>query len=183
MRSSTRIKRLTSAGMLAAASFILMLLEFPALLPFPWLKISVADVPILVSGFALGPAMGFITVVMRSFLHFLLIHSEPVGHFADIVSSGIFVVIASQIYVYRHSKRGGLQGMITGFMAMTIVMVPMNIYVLIPAYLGDPSFPVGHYIAYGVIPHNLIKGFINTLLAYLLYKRISKHIPHGDKFE
>lgn len=179
MKINRRIRVITTVGMLSAASFILMLMQFPAIPAYPWLKVSAADVPALISGFALGPVAGLITVIIRAFMHLLLISPNPVGHLADIVSSGTFIVTAAVVYRYRHSKTGALQGMLLGATAMAIVMVPVNVYVLIPMYLGAPDFPVGTYIAYGILPHNLVKGFVNALLAFLLYKRISRYIPHA----
>lgn len=179
------LKYYTTLAMLGAISFLLMNLEIPWPL-FPFLKYDPSDIPAFLGTFIYGPLSGFIIVFLRTLLHFVLIHSEPAGHFADIVASGSMVAISGFFYQKWHSRKGAIIGMIVGALAMTGLMIPTNIYIVIPVYMGKlpgggAGFDLSRFIVAGIIPFNLFKGTLNILFTSLLYKRLSILIPRREK--
>lgn len=88
----------------------------------------------------------------------------------------------SSYYVYRKRKnnRSLIYGLITGTIVMTIVLSILNYFVLLPLYgmifnLGDVLNNVKIVIVSGVIPFNLIKGIIISIIFVLLFRRL-RHI-------
>jgi riboflavin transporter FmnP len=55
---------------------------------------------------------------------------------------------------------------------MTLVMIPVNL-IIQPNFYGVPVEVVKSLLVPAIIPFNLIKAGINSLLTLLVYKRIS----------
>ena len=80
-----------------------------------------------------------------------------------------FAGTASLIYRKMHVKRGAELGLVAGVICMTLVMVLWN-YLLTPIYLGTDRAAVASLLVPAIIPFNLIKGIINSLIIFVLYK-------------
>ena len=59
-------------SLLVAIAVVLMYFDFPIVPIFPWLKIDFSEVPALIGGFAYGPVVGGIIVVLKVILRFYL---------------------------------------------------------------------------------------------------------------
>ena len=59
-------------SLLVAIAVVLMYFDFPIVPIFPWLKIDLSEVPALIGGFAYGPVIGGIIVVLKVILKLLL---------------------------------------------------------------------------------------------------------------
>ena len=75
------------------------------------------------------------------------------------------------------STRTLIYGLIVGTIVMTIVLSILNYFVLLPLYgmifnLGDVVKNLKIVIVSGVIPFNIIKGIIISIIFVLLYKRL-----------
>ncbi len=49
-----------------------------------------------------------------------------------------------------------------------------------PAFMGAPVEVVDAMLLPVILPFNLIKAGINSLVTFLIYKTISRHIIHGE---
>lgn len=167
---------------LSACAFILMLFDFP-LPAFPmFLKLDLSDVPALIAAFGLGPASGAVVELVKNLLHLFVSSSIGIGELANFIVGASFAVTAGFVYRYKKTKKGALLSLAAATLAMTLIASLANYYFLIPAYQAFLKFPdarnslivdIRTLVAYGVIPFNLIKGVVISLVVLVLYKKVS----------
>lgn len=190
----TAIRKLTVAAMMAALGILLMMPMFEIPLAFfaPWLKLDFSTMPILLAGFAFGPAWGILVQLIKSIAHIPFGTTGGIGEIADLLMGISMVLPASLIYGRMRSRKGALLGMAAGTALMMIMGALTNYYLLLPLYFGtdvsggitgalggrDHINDLGSYITLGVLPFNLIKGTAVSAVTFLLYKRISP-LLHG----
>ena len=87
-------------SLLSAIAVVLMYFDFPIIPAFPWLKIDLSELPALMGGFAYGPVVGGIIVVLKVILRFLIKGTETgfVGEAANIIVGLALVVPAAWLY-------------------------------------------------------------------------------------
>lgn len=188
-----KTKKITLTAMFAAMATLLMYLEIP--LPFmpPFLKLDPSLLPILIGSFSLGPVSAVCMSFVKASIHLLSTQTGGVGELADFLMTSAFALTAAFVYKKNHTKDGAKIACILGTVALTIMGIITNTYLLIPFYSRimplDAIFEacssknslitgMSGYILFGVIPFNLIKGIIISLITFAVYKRISKHIHH-----
>ena len=123
--------RMVQMAMLAAVSIVLVLLiRIPLIPSAPWLEYDMADVPILLGAYLLGPVSGLgILLVVSIIQAFMLGGNGIIGLIMHFVATGALVVISGLIYRACKQKTWGLLlGLIVGSLAMTLVMIPMNFF-------------------------------------------------------
>jgi riboflavin transporter FmnP len=171
------IKKLATMAVLSALSIVLMLLiRFPILPAAPYLIYEPADVPVFIGTFLFGPLAGLIlTVIVSSFQAFVVNTNGLVGLVMHIASTGSYVIAAGLIYRKYNKYSGAILAMVTGSIARAAVMVPVNL-IIQPNFFGTPYDVVKSLILPAIIPFNLIKSVVNSILTALVYKRISKLI-------
>ena len=74
-----------------------------------------------------------------------------------VVASGALVVLVGQFSGWHHKFRDTVVGMVLGTLAMTALMIPLNL-VLTSYYQGVPMQAVVDMIIPVIIPFNLIKA-------------------------
>ncbi len=192
MTQSMKTKWLVKVGMLSAVAFLLQLLEFPLGIFPAFLQIDFSDVPALLAGFSLGPAAGVVVELIKNILHLILKNSGTggVGELANFLIGSAIVIPAALLYKRKHTRSMALYGLIAGTLVMTLVGVLANLYILIPFYSSAFGMPMEAIVAmgtevnsavvdlktlvlYGIVPFNLLKGVIISLITVLIYKRLS----------
>lgn len=166
-------KRFTMTACLAAVAFLLMFIEFPLIPVASYLKLDFSDVPILIGTVIYGPWTGILIALVKCLLHGLTRGFSPVemlGLFANLCTSIALLLPFSWAFRHRQwslSKRL-LWGGSLATIIMTIVMTAFNYYVLTPAYMEmfnwHPTLPINELMLIGVIPFNLIKGILVSLV-------------------
>ncbi|MEG0629859.1 MAG: ECF transporter S component [Christensenellaceae bacterium] len=178
MKANTR--KITSLAMLAAISIVLVLLiRIPMFLPF--LEYDPADIPIFIATFAFGPLAGFLLTVVVSVLQGLTVSAAagPIGIVMHIFATGLFVLVAGNLYKHNKTKKGALLALICGVLIMTAAMVVWNM-ILTPLYMSMPVEQILPMLLPAIVPFNLIKGGINAAITFLLYKSIG-NLMKGNK--
>lgn len=187
-------------AMFACMSGVLMLIEIPLFFAPGFYKLDLSEMPVLICTFYLGPVAGAATELLKVIVKLLLKGTTTayVGDFANFVVGCAFVLPASCIYHMKKSKRGALIGMIAGTLVMTVFGSLFNAVYLLPTFAQLFGMPLEAIIKMGsdinsainsvstlvlfcVVPFNLLKGVIVTVLTMLLYKRISPLLHKGDK--
>ena len=184
---------LAVAGMLSAAAFVLMYVEFPipALIP-AFIKLDVSDLPELLAAFALGPVWGVATALLKNLL-FLVLHgtsSQYVGELCNFLLGSVFACMAGLLYHRGKTRKNALLGALAGAAAMALVSVPVNYFVVYPAYVVVYGMPMeailGMYqailpsadsllkcLVLFNLPFTLCKGLLDVALCFLIYKPLS----------
>ena len=187
----SKVKMMVEIAMLGAIATVLMLFEIP--LPFApaFYEIDLSELPILIGCFSMGPLAGAAIEFLKILLNFLIngTITAGVGELANFIVGCALVLPAGFIYKYHKTKKNAMIGMAAGTAAMTIVGGFMNAFVLLPLYAAafggiDAIIGMGSdvnsavsgmsgFIMLIVVPFNLLKGIIVSIVTLLLYKYIS----------
>lgn len=196
-KSSTtqlRTRRMTYTAMLGALAAVLMFFELP--LPFmpPFLKMDFSGIPVLMGGFALGPASAIAAAFIKNFIHLLSTQTGGVGELADFIILSVFTVVSSSIYRRVPGRRGVRLSLGLGILAITITGMFANRYLLIPFYskvmpidaiistcqaVNPMVDSLNAYILFGAGPFNLLKGLMLSVGTLFLYRRLSPLLTRG----
>lgn len=197
-KSKTKVKFMVQMGMLAAISVVLMLFEIP--LPFApsFYEIDFSEVPVMIGCFTMGPLAGAVIELLKILLNFAIngTTTAGVGEFANFLIGCALVIPAAIIYKRKRTKSGAVIGMVTGTLFMTVVGCFLNAFVLLPTYAKAFGMPMDALIEMGsavncyitnlttfalfaVAPFNLLKGFLVSLIVFLIYKKISPILKMG----
>jgi riboflavin transporter FmnP len=179
---------MTKVAILSVIAFLIMYIEFPIVFFPAFLKIDLSDLPALIAGFALGPVAGIMVELIKNLLHLFQTSTGGVGELANFVIGVALVGPASAIYYRDKSRKSAIIGMLVGIVSMAIVGALANYFVLIPFYQNfmpiDAIIAMGQQanaaivdvrtlVIYGVVPFNLLKGFVIMVITALIYKKIS----------
>lgn len=188
------VSKMTKIAMLSVLAFVLM--QFELMLPiFPsFLKIDVSDLPALIGAFAMGPIAAIAIEAVKNLLHLMQTTTGGVGELANFAIGCSIAVPAAIIYGKSKSKKSAIIGLAVGTVCMTVVGALANYFVIIPFYtafmpieaiveLGTIINPainsVATLVLFGIVPFNIFKGIVLSVLTLLLYKRISPILHKG----
>jgi len=179
------MRRFTQVGVLGAIAFTFMYFDFS--LPFfpAWLKYDPSEVPALIATFALGPASGVAVEAIKALLIQLLRSGTaggPFGIFMNFLAGVTLVGVAGTYYTVEHTKAGAIKSLVVGILAMTAVMIVANI-LLTPRFFGIPRHQVVALVLPALLPFNLVKGAISSVITYYVYKRVRVYLYEwiGDR--
>lgn len=175
-------------AILGAVSTVLMFFSFSVpVIPF-FVKLDFSELPALIAAFSLGPLSGVAVCLVKNLVNVLFTYSGGVGELCNFLLGASFVLPAGLLYRYRKSRKGALVGSLAGALAMALFSLPLNYFLVYPAYsLVMPMEEVlGLYQAINPNVHTLfdallwfnapftfVKGLLDVALAFLLYKRLS----------
>ena len=146
----------------------------------------------LIGSFALGPVAG-VTIELCKILLKLVIKGTTtafVGDFANFIIGCSMIVPAAVIYHKFKSKKSAVVSLVTGTAVMTVFGSLFNAFYLLPAFAQLYGMPldaiiemgsainssinsVATLVLFAVVPFNILKGALLTILTMLLYKHIS----------
>lgn len=192
--SSTRIALIAMFATLAGVLYIFnfsMPFAFPSFLDFKF-----SDIPVLIGSFTLGPISGAIIVVVQILIKLVIEGTTTnfVGELSDLMTCCAFAVTAGVIYSKKRTFKGALIAIAVGIICEVTVAILMNWLVLVPFYVSfffggswgpligmmTPLFPActketfyNFYLWGSVLPFNLLRCLVASLVTILVYKRIS----------
>lgn len=170
----TQSVRIAKMAMLVAVSIVLvMIIHFPIFPAVAFLEYDPADIPILIGTFAFGPLAGIVLTVVTSLIQGLTVSaaSGVYGIIMHIIATSALVLVAGTIYRRNKTKKSAVIGLIAGTAAMAVVMFFANMLIT-PAFTGMPLAGVMNLMPF-IILFNIVKAGINSVVTFLLYKRIS----------
>ena len=186
-RNANTMFNLTRCGLLSAMAVILFYIEIPIV---AFYKLDLSTLPAILADFAMGPLQGVAVIIVKNLVHMLGTSTACVGEIADILMSCAFVVPASLYYRRHKDRKSALVAMLLGSVAMVVVSVLVNYFILIPAYQVLMNLPLAVIIGMGqkvfsfidttvelvlaiTAPFNILKAAVLSVVTYLLYKRVS----------
>jgi riboflavin transporter FmnP len=158
-------------SMFAAFSTILMWFNSPILPGAPYLKFEVSDVPLLIATIIYGPIGGVIALTVRTILYFLLHGGNIFGIFMNYIAALTFILTFSFLY----KKANTIVASIFGTMAMTLVIIPLNI-IIVPLEFGLSFEQVWALMLPVYIPFNLIKGALTSVVLIISWSIIRRYM-------
>ncbi len=178
-KTTKKLDKSIKIAVLGAIAFILMFIEIPVIPMFPWLKMDLSEVPVLMGAFAFGPLAGISVEALKLLLHLMIKGTSTggVGELANLLVGVALVVPAAFIYNRKKSKKTAILGMIIGTICMEVVGILANVYLLLPAYgMRMESAQLMQYVTVGLIPFNGVKAILVSIITFILYKRVSVSI-------
>lgn len=195
--SRMKAKEIAVIGLFGALSAVLMLARFP--LPFmpPFLSFDLAGLMEILGGFMFGPMAALLIIVVKILLQLVMQGSFSLGtgELQNFILSCSYVLPAVLLYHRSKTRKMAVGGMAFGTIFVSVVAVFTNLYMIIPFYVNLFGMTMDDIIAmcsavnpamknamtmavFGLLPFNLIKYGVTSVLAFLLYKRLS-HLLKG----
>lgn len=176
--NSNSTVRLAKMAMLVAISIVLvMFIHFPLFPAAAFLEYDPADIPIFIGTFAFGPVAGFVLTCIVSIIQGVTVSAggQIWGIIMHIAATGSFAICAGNIYKFNKTKKGAIIALVVGVIVMSGVMCLANL-IITPIYTGMPRSAIAAMIPPIILPFNLLKGGINGIVTFVLYKRISRFL-------
>ena len=190
MKKETNVRTMIFVAMLGVVSTILMTFNFSIPLAPSFLKFDIAEIPALFAGFFIGPVGGIGVIIVKIVIKIITQGTDTafVGEMMNVMGSVCFVLPASLIYRWKHTKKGAVIGMTVSSILVSIAFIFINMYIAFPLYSKLYGMPMDAIIGMGtavnphinnlmtlilfsVFPFNLIKPGVTSALTYLIYKR------------
>ncbi|MCQ2514011.1 MAG: ECF transporter S component [Ruminococcus sp.] len=190
----TMTTKLTVTAMLTAVAVALQYIEVSIPLVPSFLKLDFSDVPELIGAFVISPLYGVIICALKNIIHLPFTGSVGVGELSNFILGAIFVFVAGMIYKFKKTKTIALIACIVGAVAMAVLSVVTNYFIVYPAYAqlwagGDMNVIIGMYKAMLPasdtllksllifnVPFTFGKGIIVAIITMLIYKPLSNLI-------
>lgn len=186
--TTSNVRRIAVTGILAAAAFVLQLIEFPVPFMPTFIKFDFSDLPALLGSFALGPVCGVIIELIKNLLHCLYSNSFGVGEISNFILGAVFVFVAGAIYKHKKTKKNAIIASVIGAAAMAAISLPSNYFIVYPVYYNfmpeETILAAYQAIIPGMksifqslvcfnLPFTFIKGIVCVIITFLIYKPLS----------
>lgn len=189
MRNSN-LNVLIKISLLSVIAFIIMFLEVSIPIFPDFLKLDFSDLPALIGAFSLGPVAAVAIELLKNILHGLFVGKTAfIGEFANFVVGGTLVLVVGMIHRSKKTFVNAIIGLVIGTIVMSIVAGIFNYFVLLPLYESVLGFPITAIIGmsaavnskivdlftlilYAIIPYNLLKGLIISVITLAAYKKV-----------
>ena len=116
-------RAITMMAMLGAIAAILMFFEISLPFTLEFIKLDFSDLPILLSGFLFGPALGAVTAVIKIALKLVFKPTSTmyVGELSNLILAISFEAIASAYYRKHRTKKGAVIGLIISTLCTSVI--------------------------------------------------------------
>lgn len=191
------VRKMTMTAMLAAVATVLMFLSVSVPFMPSYIKFDISELPALIASFTLGPVSGVTVCLVKNLINVFQSTTSGVGELCNFLMGVTFVLPAGLLYNRRRTFKGAVLGVIIGCFSMAILSVPLNYFVVYPAYIKLAGYPLEGIIAmYNVLnsyvdtllkgliifnmPFTFLKGLSSVLITFLIYKPLSP-IIRGER--
>lgn len=167
-------RQLVTMALMAAIGALLAFVQIPLIPGVTFLTYDPSFVPAMICGFAFGPgagvAVGCIGVVIYG-----LIMGDWVGALMNVIMAVCYILPAALIYRKFHTFKGAIAGFAVSCATMLIGAIIANLTVGVWFWYGsaDVIMPL---LLPAVVPFNLAKAILNSVLIMVIYKAVSNLI-------
>jgi riboflavin transporter FmnP len=172
-------RQLATMAMMLAIGIILSYIEFPLLPGADFLKFDAAFVPAIITGFSFGPISGCVVGVLVAAIHALL-DGNIWGGVMNAVISIAFILPATIAYSLNRNTVSVIVGLIVSAIASIVVALLMNMLIT-PIYTGMPLEAVMGLMIFPLLPFNILKALINSVLAFVLHASLRDFLVGARK--
>ncbi len=187
-----KIRRLTAVALCGAIAFILKYMSFSLPIISPFAEFDLSALPELIGGFILGP-LGAISIVITKIALTLVFQGSKsmfTGELQNLILSLAYVLPVVLYYRTHRTKHGAKIALLLGSFISIIIAVFTNLYLIFPAFMAlygmnwdsivqmcaavNPWIQdVPTMVAFSIIPFNVISRAATSVIAFLVYKKIS----------
>ncbi len=173
---SNKVFQTAIMGMLTALSIVLVyVIRIPLIPAAPFLEYDAADIPVLIGSLLLGPVQGILILLAVCLIQALTVSASSgwIGFLMHFIASSVLVLTASLIYKKKQTHLSLIIGLIIGSIAMTVVMIPLNL-VFTGIFMGQGTQTVVGMLIPAIIPFNLLKAGINSAVTFAIFTPVSE---------
>ena len=189
---NSKLRRMTVAGLFGAIAFVLMFFSFGVPVISPFAEFDLSALPELIGGYVLGPVGAVYITIIKLLLKLLFQGTSSMftGEVQNLILSISYVLPAILYYRKNRTKKGAIIGLAIGSAISIIMDVLTNLYLIFPAYIklygmnwdgiieicaaANPMISnIPTFVAFSVIPFNVISRVVSSVIAILVYKKIS----------
>jgi len=169
---TTRLRKWVTLSLLGAIAFVLTaFIRIPVVM---FLKFDPKDIVLALAGFIFGPLEAMLVTVVVALIEMITVSDTGIwGFVMNVISSVCFILPPALLYRRKRSLQSAVLGLVFGVIFMDTAMLAWNLLVT-PIYMGYPRQAVAELLIPVFLPFNLLKGGINAVLTFLLYKPVSK---------
>lgn len=174
--SKWRTRQLTTMAVLVAVGFIISWIDIPIIPGVDFLKYDPSSVAMLIGAFLYGPLAGAVIGTLIA-----LLHGSTAGIWGvlmNVIAMVAMAVPAGFIYRRRKTRRNALVALAVASVVMVVVNLLANL-VVTPIYTGMPVSAVIGLILPALLPFNVFKAVLNSVITLLLYKSVSRIAKAG----
>ena len=186
--------KLVVTAMLVAVAFVLQYIEVSVPFVPSFLKLDFSDIPELIGAFAIGPLYGVLIAFIKNILHLPFGSSMAIGELSNFILGAVFSFTAGIIYKYKKNRKGAALGAAAGALAMAVISIPSNFFIVYPVYAqlwagGNMNVIINMYksilpgsdnliksLLIFNVPFTFVKGVIVAVITFIIYKPLSNVI-------
>ncbi len=193
--SRMKVRTIAFVGLMGAVSAVLMLFRFP--IPFmpPFMSFDLSGLMEMMGGFMFGPFAAVCIIIVKIMLQLVIQGSFSLGtgEIQNFILSSCYVLPALFVYHRNKTKKTAAAGMAVSTVFVSVVAVFTNLYLIIPFYVKLFGMTMDDIIGmctavnpamknvmtmalFGILPFNLIKYGVTSIVTFIVYKRLSKLI-------
>lgn len=186
-KTTKKTRLIAGCGMLTAAAVALQYLEIAIPIMPTFIKLDFSDLPALLGAFAYGPIAGILIELLKNVIHMAVSQSGFVGELSNFILGAVFTGVAGAIYAHKKTRATALIGGFVGALAMALISIPSNYFIIYPMYYSILGFPepavLGMYqvllpsvksilqaLLIFNVPFTFVKGLISMVICGLIYK-------------
>lgn len=175
------VKQTAYVGILSALSAVLMFFpHIPILAAFPFLKADFSDVPALMAALTVSPSVGVLVELIKNLIHLPFSDTAFVGELSNFIVGSMFVlsagVLSKKCFPNMLMKKKLLIVLPISVLLFDIAAAVSNTFLIGPMYFGGLNGQVKDFVLYGALPFNLIKGALESVAFYILYRSLAPTI-------
>ena len=184
-----KLSVLIKISILSAMAFIIYFIEFPIPVFPQFLQLDFSDIPALLGAFAMGPMAGVAIELIKNALHLLRTSTLGIGELANFIVGAAFAATSGAIYKHLKTRKVAFISLISGTLVMAITASVANYYIFLPLYekylfpisaiigmaskVNSAVVDLNTLIVFSILPFNLFKGVVISVITFLMYKRVS----------
>ena len=183
-----RTRKIVVVGILSALAWVVSTVSFPLLPWVPFLKVDFSDILVLLGMYVYGPTTGIAIAAVRSLLSYVTGGGEagfPIGDTAAFIATLSYTL---PVYYFINKKisksKTMVIGTITSTISLTATLTLLNWLVIAPLYMMVMGFSVGpmrEYLTISVIPFNLAKGLLVSVVFFGIFYKLYDYLEKIKK--
>ena len=181
MKNNKLIKLVETSVLAALAVVFMLVIRFPLLPSAGFLEYDMGDIPVIIATLICGPGAGAAVLFFVSLIQSLTVSaaSSWQGFIMHFFSSGLFITVLFFLRKKLKDKKGLSVSLAVSTASMAAVMIPLNL-IFTPMYMNVPVQAVIELLLPAIIPFNLLKGIINSIIIMLLFYPLEKILKKAN---
>lgn len=185
------LKNMVLVSILGAISGVLMLFKFPLPIAPTFMKMDFSDSVLIIGGFLTGPVYSLIMIFIKWIVKLIITSTSTAyaGELSGLILNISFILPMSYFYSKNKTKKTAIILMIIFSITTSLIAIFTNVYMIFPLYGLSGNAIVGPFkvlfpfvdsvwqvMLISILPFNLTKIAINSIIALVLYKKVSTFV-------